>query len=234
MTDVIDNKWKHLLDINRAHDGILSRQRLRVYVDCVRRQGCPLSDVWGFVDGTVRPTARPTRNQREYYSGHKRHHGLKYQIVIGPDGMIWVYGPASARRNDSFVLHDSQLHSWLNQHSKAPNGSNLLLFGDKGYAALGHLVVPHKGLFLTPAQTRFNLEMSRVRIAVEWAIGGIPTLFPRLNVKKDQRVLHSNLAKQYRVCALLRNALSCVSGNQTSQTFLCSTPTLRQYFVPMW
>ncbi|KAE8253008.1 hypothetical protein A4X06_0g1770 [Tilletia controversa] len=168
----------------------------RRYANSIAAQQCPLENLWGFIDGTVRATARPMRNQKEYYSGHKRHHGHKYQVVITPDGMMWIFGPVAARRNDSFVLQDtegSELHQWLDEHSRDENGKDLLIFGDKGYAAHGHLVVPHKELFLTPAQDQFNLRLSRVRIAVEWAIGGVTTFFPRLDVKRAQRMLHSDL-----------------------------------------
>ncbi|KAE8223643.1 hypothetical protein CF319_g3358 [Tilletia indica] len=233
ITNEIHTSWAHLLDIRRSHTNLLRPSRLRLYADVMVAQECPLDNLWGFIDGTVRPTARPIRGQKEYYSGHKRHHGHKYQIVITPDGMMWAYGPVSARRNDSFVLQDSELHQWLDAHSQDISGTALLLYGDKGYAARGHLVVPHKGLFLTPAQDKFNLQLSRVRIAVEWAIGSVPTLFPRLDVKRAQRMLLSDLPSQYRVAVLLRNALSCVSSNQTSQTFQCPTPTLSQYFVPL-
>ena len=232
--DAIHSQWGHLLDITSAHEGLLRPERLRRYADVLsdHEQGSPLGGLWGFIDGTVRPIARPSRGQRELYSGHKRQHGHKYQVIIAPDGLLWVYGPVSARRNDSFVLKDSGLHDWLNANSKDSQG-DLFLFGDKGYAAKDHLVVPHKGLHIGPAEQEFNLEMSRFRIAVEWAIGSVPTLFPRLEIKRLQRSLHSDLAAQYRVGCLLRNALSCLAGNQTAQTFNCDTPTLAAYFVPI-
>lgn len=39
----------------------------------------------GFIDGTVRPICRPTKNQRIFYSGHKWIHCLKFQNVFTPD-----------------------------------------------------------------------------------------------------------------------------------------------------
>ncbi|XP_028412517.1 uncharacterized protein LOC114535396 [Dendronephthya gigantea] len=44
--------------------------------------GAPLSNCWGFVDGTARPIARPIYNQRIMYSGHKRVHCIKFQSVV--------------------------------------------------------------------------------------------------------------------------------------------------------
>lgn len=42
----------------------------------------------GFIDGTFRPTCRPTVNQRHSYSGHKREHGIKFQSIAFPNGLI--------------------------------------------------------------------------------------------------------------------------------------------------
>lgn len=44
----------------------------------------PLAMCWGFLDATVRPVCRPSRNaplQRDLYNGHKHVHALKYQTV---------------------------------------------------------------------------------------------------------------------------------------------------------
>ncbi|CAD6920363.1 unnamed protein product [Tilletia laevis] len=125
-----------------------------------------------------------TKRTKDCYQGS----GCKFVLIASG---LKVVRFQVLSRNNSFALHNSVLHPWLNQHSRDPKGKDILLFGDKGYGGTG-----------------FNLEMSRVRIAVEWAIGGIPTLSPRLNIKKDQCILSSNLVAQYRVCAFMRNALS--------------------------
>lgn len=43
-------------------------------------QGAALNNCWGFIDGTVRPIARPTKNQHIMFSGHKRVHCIKFQV----------------------------------------------------------------------------------------------------------------------------------------------------------
>ena len=48
----------------------------------------PLKTVWGFIDGTFRRIARPVRSQRQAYNGHYRAHGIKFQSVVTPDGLI--------------------------------------------------------------------------------------------------------------------------------------------------
>ena len=47
-------------------------------------KGCPLTQCWGFIDGTAKSIARPIYNQRIMYSGHKRIHCLKFQVIQMP------------------------------------------------------------------------------------------------------------------------------------------------------
>ena len=50
------------------------------FSDAVHSKGAALSNCWGFIDGTVRPVARPSRSQGILYSGHKRVHCIKFQV----------------------------------------------------------------------------------------------------------------------------------------------------------
>ena len=59
----------------------------------------PVRSCFGFVDGTVRRIARPKNNQRQVYNGHKRVHGLKFQNVTLPNGMIGnLVGPYEVKK----------------------------------------------------------------------------------------------------------------------------------------
>ena len=100
-----DNKSTYqLLDyIYQAHshrilqwiDQLLSQANLEKVAEVVHRKGSPLDNCFGFVDGTVCPICRPgSVNQRLLYNGHKHVHGIKFQSVVTPDGMIAnMYGP---------------------------------------------------------------------------------------------------------------------------------------------
>ena len=79
-------QWNHQL---------LSQVNLERFAQVVHRKGGPLNNCFGFVDGTVRPICRPsTVNQRLLYNGHKRVHGIKFQSVVTPNGIIaTMYGP---------------------------------------------------------------------------------------------------------------------------------------------
>ena len=58
------------------------------YADAVFAKGASLDNCFGFVDGTVRPICCPGEMQRAVYNGHKRVHGLKFQSVAPPNGLI--------------------------------------------------------------------------------------------------------------------------------------------------
>jgi len=51
------------------------------FAEAIHEKGAPLTQCWGFIDGTSRPICRPVRNQRIMYSGHKRIHCLKFQVL---------------------------------------------------------------------------------------------------------------------------------------------------------
>ena len=73
--------------------GILSPDHLEMYAATITSRGSPLDHCFGFIDGTVRPIARPGENQRIVYNGHKRFHALKFQSVVLPNGLIGnMYG----------------------------------------------------------------------------------------------------------------------------------------------
>ena len=53
-----------------------------MFAAAIKEKGAPLSSCIGFVDGTVRPIARPIAHQRMVFNGHKRVHCLKFQVLI--------------------------------------------------------------------------------------------------------------------------------------------------------
>ncbi|KAG8177069.1 hypothetical protein JTE90_015721 [Oedothorax gibbosus] len=60
------------------------------------------SQPFDLLDGTCRAICRPSINQEDFYSGHKRMHCLKYLDILCPDGMIvCLVGPFRGRRDDS-------------------------------------------------------------------------------------------------------------------------------------
>ena len=61
--------------------------------------------------------------------------------------------------------------------------------------------------------------MSEVRVSVEWLFGEIANCFKFLDVKMNLKIELSSVGKLYMVSGVLRNALTCLCGSQTSQFF---------------
>lgn len=137
-----------------------------------------------FFDATERPTRRPKRRQRRCYSGKKRRHTLKNQVVVvrkrKRPGRRKPGQPHKRRLRVAAVsptapgkVHDKRLYDRAGV--RAPAG--VPAPGDTGYQGTG-LRTPAKrkaGGRLTRRQRRGNARISRRRIAVEHAIGKMKT-----------------------------------------------------------
>lgn len=201
-----------------------------------RKNDCPLTTCWGFIDGTIRGIARPVRYQRTCYNGWKRKHCLKYHAVVTPDGLVsHLFGPVEGRRNDAHLWNESGLQHYLEEHSFAPDGTPLQIYGDPAYGVTRHLLSPFQGASLTPEQQNFNRRMSAVRIVVEWVFKDIgQQLFPFLSYVPNQRHLQQRVGLQFITATLLYNAHICLHGGQITQFFNTTggvaPPTLEEYF----
>ena len=126
-----------------------------------------------FVDATEQPTNRPSKKQRRHYSGKKKRHTIKHQVVVvrkkkgGPGKQkvrVAAVGKAApGKRHDKKMYDDSAL--------ELPDG--VPGTGDSGYQGTD-LEVPHKrprGGTLTGEQRASNRRLSKRRIVVEHGIG---------------------------------------------------------------
>ena len=85
---------EHHTKITTWNEALLNPAALQTYSDCVQLMGAPLDNCFGFIDGTVRPIARPDQSQWVMYNGHKRVHSIKFQSVAIPNGLIaHLHGP---------------------------------------------------------------------------------------------------------------------------------------------
>ncbi len=130
-----------------------------------------------FFDGTERPTARPVRGQRRYYSGKKKRHTLKVQVVAVRVKKRPGRGPRQRRRVRIVAVsptfpgstHDKKVYD----RTRVVIPPEVKGCGDTAYLGTG-LKTPRrkpKGAPLTPRQRAGNRRLSRRRIAVEHAIG---------------------------------------------------------------
>jgi hypothetical protein len=119
------------------------------------------------IDSFETPIRRPSLDeaQRRVYSGKKKRHTLKTQVVADVSGEIQDIdaghrGPMSDKR----IYEQSNVEEQFPQASKQ---------GDLAYQGVPGMVVPHKkpkGGELTPEQKEENRALSSVRVHVEHSI----------------------------------------------------------------
>lgn len=203
--------------------------RMPQYAAAVQRREPLIDNCWGLIDATIRRTCKPTRFQDVFYTRYKRCHGLKFQSIVTPDGMIaCLHGPFSARRHDATILSWSGVIQQL--QALMPLGGHVLaLYGDLAYPECPWL---YKG-FVNPEpgtwQANFNGILASVRIAVEWGFNLVVQLWNFIDFQSSMRVFKVPVAQYYMNAAFLTNLRSCCMGNKTSHYFNIAPPTLQEY-----
>ena len=176
-----------------------------------------VKNVFGFIDGTLRAMCRPTRHQKIAYSGHKRKHGIKFQSVVIPNGMIAsLYGPEPGSRHDSYLLGESKLLPQL--QSMNPNG-NYSLYGDPAYPQSAWIYGGYRNPRPGTPEAEYNKLLSSVRETVEWGFGGILQQFAYLDFKRELMLYKSPIASYYISGAFFQNLRVCLYGNEISLYF---------------
>ena len=104
----------------------------------------------------------------------------------------------------------------------------MCIYGGAAYPMRAHLIQPFRDRVLTPQMQAFNTSMSKVREAVEWLFNDVATSWKFIDFKKNLKI---GVGKMYLVCAILRNALTCLYGNMTSEYFDLDPPALQDYFI---
>lgn len=171
------NLWHTPSSFKQLESAISPACRIALLCQIYIRQGAPLDNCFGFIDGTVRPICRPNINQRVMYNGHKRVHGIKFQSVVVPNGLIAnLSGPYEGKKHDRMMLNESGLLGDLELNANYM-GQPLCLYGDPAYPLRRHLQAPYRNRHLTPAQQDFNTAICEVRESVEWLFGQIVEYF---------------------------------------------------------
>jgi hypothetical protein len=135
-----------------------------------------------FQDGTERPIPRPTDPavQETYYSGKKKRHTVKNNVLVNAQGaIVLLTATCEGKKHDKKVADEAAF--------TLPEGS--LLYQDtgfQGFALAGTTIFQPKkkpqGGELTPAEKDQNRLISRIRVRVEHAIAGVK----RYRIVKDQ------------------------------------------------
>lgn len=121
-------------------------------------------------DATEQPIPRPTkkRRQKKYYSGKKKRHTIKTQIITARSGYILdISESVEGKRNDYKLLQESGVLQWIKK---------MKMYLDSGYQGINsdfpevNAVIPRKkpkGKPQTRSNKIFNRRLSSIRIKVE-------------------------------------------------------------------
>lgn len=214
----------------------LTLDKLRDYAGTIER-ACGVQGIWGFIDGTHRGIARPTIDQQDYYSGAKKEHGLRYQGIVTPDGLVSsLSGPWLGPLGDWTIWEASGIEDRLRDlFEPLPSAERLYVYGDPAYVPAFGIIGPFRRdgrLRLTPNEEAANVEMSRQRIVVEWAFGLATKYWSFGSFKPSQKSGLSPVASYYLCSILFTNMHTCLRGNQISVKYNISPPTLEDYLRP--
>ena len=123
---------------------------------------------------------------------------------------------SEGHKHNAGMLADSGLLNNLQRFAISPTGQPMCMYGDPAYPLRVHLQAPFRQGHLTPQMQAYNNAVSEGGVSVEWLFGEIINSFQFPNYKKTLKIELSSMGKMYVVCALLRNAVTCLYKNQTS------------------
>ena len=225
----------HIVEyLNNTHQNVINFDANRIgynlqhFSQAIYEAGALLDNCWGFIDGTVRPIARPTKGQRFFFNGHKRTHSIKFQTIVCPDGIIAHCSyPMEGTRHDSALLRNSNIGDIIQNDHRF---DGYLIYGDPAYPQnLQYVTGPFKGI-TNEDQQNFNKEMSKHRVCVEWGFALVLNNWIYLEHKRTLKVLGSPVGSFYLLAVLLTNCLTCLKGsNQVSAHFGLHPPNLNEY-----
>ena len=118
-----------------------------LFARAIRDAGAPADCCICFIDGTFRACAKPTYAQEHVYSGYYKAHGVKFQSVVAPNGLIIeLFGPHPGRHPDRHMLAESRLEERMRQLSGlVGDGRVYHLYGDPVYAEGQYMMRGYKG-----------------------------------------------------------------------------------------
>jgi DDE superfamily endonuclease len=177
-------------------------------------------EVVAIVDATEQPILRPQddETQKKHYSGKKRRHTLKTQVVVAPDGELMHVSPTvPGAQHDKKLYDESGVGGYLDEDEA--------MMGDSGFQGIQHqhpAILPHKkpkAGELTDDQKKYNRRVSRVRVVVENTIAQIKTFRVMAEIYRHDREGYHDL---FQIVAVLvnrrirRRPLRHVSPNKTA------------------
>lgn len=209
---------------------------LERYAGAMQSCGFGAGSVWGAVDGTFMGVARPEDNetQKRLYSGYYKEHGLKYQAIATPDGLIsHVSEPYLGADNDWQIWRQSGVGDKL--RTIMAGHETLYVFGDNAYGDLFGIIPPYRDnrrfRWLSDEQRASNHHLSSARITVEQAFGKLTTNWTYTKFSESLYSASQPVAAYYLNTVFLNNILACFNSTEDliAKRFNCPPPTIEEY-----
>lgn len=193
-----------MFGISESYANKLFHQYLDILVKVMRLPGHKAlmeSDLQAILlDVTEQPIERPVKGQRDYYSGKKKRHTIKAQLIVCLKTLeILMIVCGKGRTHDFTLLKSCRLRI----------KKELKKYADSGYQGILKLypnsltpIKKPRHRELTKAERRYNRELAKIRIAIEH-VNRRCKIF-RI-VKDTYRGKHKNYRKTWTVVAALVN-----------------------------
>lgn len=118
-----------------------------------------------FLDVTEQPLERPTRRQQAYYSGKKKRHTVKAQLLVSVFSLQILAVVCGLGRTHDFLLF---------KQARLPLAPQIEVYADSGYQGIHQFhptsdipIKTSKRHALTPDERAYNRALARLRIAIE-------------------------------------------------------------------
>jgi len=172
--------------------------------------------------------------QESFFTGWTYTHGIKHLTLDGPDGLaLFCWGPASIRRNDLWLLHNSHANFFVGQAQLHVHlAARKVMYGDSIFPWRDCLRSRHHATIADPLKVwkdDVDRGLSSSRELVEHHYGEADQQWPYMAYDPKLKIGNKDLASLYTSKMLLRNFYVCLYGNKTSERFANTPPELEAY-----
>jgi hypothetical protein len=130
MLDLVYDRFGTLVEFS-AEKLVRLEDDLPHFANAIAKNGSPIPNCIGFIDGTSFETCRPSIGQQSIFSGHKRVHGLHFLSIMLPNGIIGcMLGPYEGRHTDAYLSKETNI---VNIMKAAFPDAEYCLYGDAGF-----------------------------------------------------------------------------------------------------
>lgn len=224
-------RWEHRI---RWRADLDDYNRLFYYASKIAAAGYGDHQIFGFVDGSFFQFCRPVNDQRRYCSGYYKGHGLKFQAIMTPDGMVNLSDFFPAPIGDADIWHQDDAYYKID-NMMLQKSVPLFSYGDHAYHQCAWVHAPYShpnGHSLLPEDQRlFNAHLAEALVAVENGFGEVVKHWTYNSNKLGLKSLLQPVAAYYYTAGLFHNILCCLRGNPISKRFNCTPPTVEEYLA---